>query len=201
MTPQLKFTVDNNFVGLVVDQAANRPIGTAFTFLQPHWAVTAKHVVMLNGVARQNLHVLFAEGVSCPAQVLHVHPVVDLAVLSVPGSPCKVPLFPAHHKFAGSDGLIAAGYTPSKTVEQHGLTIVVNNVPVFVMEQRERPEGVEELVVFEVDFAESGHSGGPVLGLGGGVVGVVIELFERDAVRRVRATAIEPLLRELTFGG
>ncbi len=46
MSPGLTFTIDKSSVAIVVDQDDARPIGTAFIFIQPHWAVTAKHVVL-----------------------------------------------------------------------------------------------------------------------------------------------------------
>jgi Trypsin-like peptidase domain len=194
----LQFTLDENFAALVIDRTADQCIGTAFAFLQPYWAVTAKHVVMQNCALRENLGLLFKKG-TCSCSLLYAHPTIDLAVLLVAGCPCNIPLFPAHHKFAGAGGLVTVGYRPSKNTKEYGRTIEVNHVATFDTEQRDRPDGREELVIFQADFAEGGHSGGPVLGVGGGVVGVVIEYFDSGKGWRVRATAIEPLLRKLTF--
>jgi len=196
----LTFTLDKNFAALVFDRDEGRYIGTAFVFLQPHWAVTAKHVVFRDGLPRRNLGLSFAEKVDCRAELMFAHPTVDLAVLKFSESPCKVPLYPAHHAFAGSNGLISVGYKPSRNTQEKGPAVEVNSVPIFAVEKRELPDGeVEELVVFDGDFVEGGHSGGPVLGTGGGVVGVVIERSENEGEKRVRATSIEPLLRDLTF--
>src|ERR1700674_1724733 len=116
MSPGLTFTIDKSSVAIIVDQDDIRPIGTAFIFIQPHWAVTAKHVVLREGVPRENLQLLLTSNLKFPAKLLYAHPSIDLAVLSVPDCPCKFPLFPAHHGFSGSDGLATAGYAPSKTV-------------------------------------------------------------------------------------
>jgi hypothetical protein len=129
-----------------------------------------------------------------PAELLYAHLAVDLAVLRVSHSPCRVPMFPAHHGFAGQNGLIVAGYAPSLTGSK-GRSVLVNSIKSFQMETRERTNGNEELVIFQAGLSESGFSGGPVLGSGGGVVGVVIESWESGG----RATVVEPLLRQLTF--
>jgi hypothetical protein len=73
--------------------------------------------------------------------------------------------------------------------------IIFNLVPSFTTERRERSDGQEDLVVFESTLSESGHSGGPVFGSGGGVVGVIIENWETGS----RATSLVPLLRDLVF--
>lgn len=198
MTAELTFKIDGNALALVIDQDEKRPIGTAFVFIQPYWAVTAKHVVIKQGVARVNLQLLFRDRSGVPATILYVHPSLDLAVLLVPESPCKIPLFPGHHTFSGSNGLVVAGYKPSQNTLQ-GLTVEVNRITSFSMECRERIDGTEDLVVFDSSFAESGHSGGPVFGSGGGVVGVVIQQFTGDGGPRARATAIGPLLSQLVF--
>ena len=194
----LKFTIAKNSLALVIDRDDKRTIGTAFVFLQPHWVVTAKHVVLQEDGTARSIELQFLDTnlpANPPATLLYAHPTVDLAVLSVPGSPCKSPLFPAHHALAGLDGLVVAGYAPSLT-SGISRSIFVNYVPSFETELRERVDGNEEVVVFQSNFTEPGHSGGPVFGAGGGVAGVVIE---RSETGRSRATSLAPLLQQLRF--
>ena len=40
---------------------------------------------------------------------------------------------------------------------------------------RERDDGLEWVLRFKSEFVEGGHSGGPVLAIGGGVVAVITE--------------------------
>jgi hypothetical protein len=64
--------------------------------------------------------------------------------------------------------------------------MLVNHVPAFTVEVREREGLNEELVVFNAPRSEGGHSGGPIMGEGGGVVGVVIQNYvENGTLRRV----------------
>jgi S1-C subfamily serine protease len=195
MSSGLLFTIDKNSIALIIDEDESQPIGTAFIFIQPYWAVTAKHVVLRDGEPRENLQLMFTSNLKIPVKLLYAHPSVDLAVLSIPDCPCKFPLFPAHHGFGGSEGLATAGYAPSKTVG-NSYSIVVNYVPSFSTERRERSDGYEDVVIFDSNFTEGGHSGGPVFGSGGGVVGVILEQYETG---KTHATALAPLLQQLTF--
>jgi hypothetical protein len=146
MSGGITFSIDQHSVALVIDRDEGRPIGTAFIFIQPCWAVTAKHVVVSNGVPRSNLELLFVGNARAVAHLLYAHPSIDLAVLSVSGSPCERPLFPGHHSLAGSNGLVTAGYTPSKNSPQTGLAMVVNSIPAFSSERRDRLDGNEDLI-------------------------------------------------------
>ena len=196
----LKFTIDNCTLCLIYDAALSRVIGTGFTFLKPEWVVTARHVVVEDGAPRRSLMVTREQ--SFHAQVLFSDPAVDLAVLELSDrGACKVPLFPSHERFAGGQGLICCGYAPSRSSPADGrYELFVNSVPEYEREVRSRSDLEEELVIFKAPFAEGGHSGGPVFGEGGGVVGAIIELFQREGVEFARATSILPLLRHLTFG-
>jgi S1-C subfamily serine protease len=194
MAEGLKFALQKDALALVIDQAQQKPIGTAFVFIQTHWVVTARHVVIQDGIPRRSLELFFSSKKNVPAKVLYAHPTLDLAVLEFRGGPCDAPLFPSHHQFSGSKGLITAGYARTK-----GLVIEVNRIDSFDTERRDRVDGSEELIVFDAPFADGGHSGGPVFGEGAGVVGAVIEDFPVENGRRARATSLRPLLRQLEF--
>jgi hypothetical protein len=108
------FTIDARAVGLVKDLILDKVIGTTFSFVKPNWYVTAKHVIFDYGQIRERLVVLIDKEPPIHAQVLFVHPELDLAVLELERAVCEKPLFPSHHAFAGTTGLLAAGYAPSK---------------------------------------------------------------------------------------
>jgi hypothetical protein len=62
-------------------------------------------------------------------------------------------------------------------------------------EPRERHDGTEWVIRFDDPHCQPGHSGGPVLGMGGGVVAVITEGGEGW----FRATEIQSLLPYVTF--
>jgi hypothetical protein len=193
------FTIDARAVGLVQDVATGRAIGTAFSFIRPRWYVTAKHVVVDYGEVRERLAVLRDQEPPTQARVLFLHPELDLAVLDLCRPSCERPLFPGHHAFAVTNGLLAAGYAPSKTDPNGGPVVYLTKIPTFEVQIRERPTFSEETVVFAASESEGGHSGGPVFGPGGGVVGAIIEHYREGETLMARATSIIPLLESLTF--
>ena len=73
-----------------------------------------------------------------------------------------------------------------------------NYVQSYAREERLRGAN-EDLVVFEAPYAEPRHSGGPVLGDGGNVVGVVVESFVAEGKTFARATGLHPLVAMLDF--
>jgi len=200
MPKRLTFSIDRDSLAVIIDleKKTKRQIGTAFVFIQSHWVVTAKHVVIRDGIARPNLALMFPSGAKSEAIVLYKHPLIDLAVLLVRQPPRTVPLFPGHHTFASSDGLIVAGYTPSKNTET-GPTIEFNRIDSFLPLTRERTEGNEDIIEYDAPFGEGGNSGGPVFGTNGVVVGAVIDEFPENGVRRARATSLDGLVRQLHF--
>lgn len=74
---------------------------------------------------------------------------------------------------------------------------MVNEVEVanYKCERRERDEGVEYVLSFKSEYGEGGHSGGPVLGTGGGVVAVITE----GHPGWLRATEIGAVLTSLSI--
>jgi S1-C subfamily serine protease len=195
----ITISIDSNAVSLVLDGAVRKPLGTGFSFIRPNWIVTAKHVVITDGRPRDQLLIGPSNNQpSIPARVLYTHPWVDLAVLEIEKNLCEHPLYPAHHAFAGSRGLICAGFAPSKSTPEAGV-MLVNHVPAFTVEVRERQGLDEELVVFDAPYSEGGHSGGPIFGEGGGVVGVVIQNYLENGTLKARGTSLAPLIAELRF--
>jgi hypothetical protein len=197
----ITFTIHESAIGLVRDESLDKPIGTAFSFLRPHWFVTAKHVVMEYGEPRRSLTVAPNKLHAVAARVLFAHPEVDLAVLEVEQPICDRPLYPGHHALAGAKGLVFAGYAPSKPQASGGPSIYVNEIPTFRVQVRERRTFDEDTILFAAPDSEGGHSGGPVFGEGGGVVGAIINRFHDGAGFFAQATSLAPLLASLRFEG
>ena len=156
------------------------------------------HVVLQDGLHRENMCAVFGDQkIEISAKIIYLHKEVDLAVLELSKIICRRPLASGHASIAGSKGLFCIGYSPTIT-QRHGQpSLYVNDVPNFKYEKRERNFGVEELIVFEAPYAEGGHSGGPILGDGGSVVGVIIESISNNNKIHLRATSVAPLLDEL----
>lgn len=196
---QLTFTIDRGAVVLVWDNSLHKPIGTGFALLRPDWIVTAKHVVIHQGLPRNSLSVQYARGGFAKARVHIVHPEIDVALIQVDDARlCEVPLFPSYEGHVGGNGLLAVGYKPSLNHENH-FGVEVNLITDFTMEHRCRSSSDEDVIVFDAPFIERGHSGGPLLGEGGGVVGLVLETFDGPSCQRARATSIRSLIGALDF--
>ena len=195
----LTFTIDQDAITLVMESGLGRPLGTGFSFIKPSWIATAKHVVLFNGLPRQDLGVAALGKPAIKGRVLFAHPQVDLAVLETESAVCMRPLFPSHHSLAGAGGLVCAGYAPSKTAEHGAYVVFVNEIPRFDVELRERDGLNEDLVVFDAEFSEGGHSGGPIFGSGGGVVGAIVESFRQESRLLARGTSLLPIVHYLGF--
>lgn len=195
------FTIDQNAIALVRDEMLGKHIGTGFSFIQPNWFVTAKHVVMDYGEPRRHLTILAnkSKSGSTDVQLLFAHPEVDLAVVESSIPICKRPLFPAHHALAGADGLVFAGYAPSKPQPNGMPSIYVNQIPRFEVQLRGRSNFEEETILFAAPDSEGGHSGGPIFGAGGGVVGAIIDHFHDGHQLIARGTSLVPLISSLGF--
>jgi hypothetical protein len=191
--------IDPSAVSIIVDQDARKPLGTGFYFLQQRFFVTAKHVVVDDhtGETRPNL-VLMQNAPNYPrAKPIFLHPSLDLAVLEVNNPQCTVPLYPSDQRIVGHHGLRYWGYAPTKSDKKnHNYVVAVVDIPTYECEPpRERDDGIEWILRFDSDLSEGGHSGGPVLGAGGGVVAVMIE----GHTGWLRATEIRALLSYATL--
>jgi hypothetical protein len=148
---------------------------------------------------RQNLLVLALGGGQFYSVVEFAHPELDLAILYCPDLDVRRPLYPGHERFVAGSGLFTLGYTPSLSSIPGDGNVLVNVLESYVRSDRERRGCVEEIIDFPAPWLEGGHSGGPVLGEGGTVVGVVIDGYDGEPGYRGRATAIHPLLMFLRF--
>jgi hypothetical protein len=137
-------------------------------------------------------------GPAYPRPKIHLlHPTLDLAVLEIDRPACDVPLFPSHERFTGQHGLRYWGYSPGRS-NPAALTyvVVVIDIPSYTLEEpKERDDGVEHVLRFDSPSSEFGHSGGPVLGIGGGVIAVIVEGHDGW----VRATSVQALLPFIQF--
>jgi hypothetical protein len=189
-------------VSILVDEDIHKPLGTGFYFLQRHFFVTAKHVVEYRdtGTPRPNL-VLVQNAPHYPkAEVVFRHPTLDLAVLRIHQPGCKTPLYPSDQHLAGKGGLRYWGYAPSLShPDRNFYGVLVGGPAEYINEPtRQRAEGTERLLRFEGLPYEPGHSGGPVIGTWGGVVGVIIE-GDNENGSWFRATEISALLPYISF--
>jgi hypothetical protein len=198
--PSFYADIDPSAVSIIVDHdPPHRPLGTGFYFLQPHFFVTAKHVVVdeSTGVARPNL-VLMQSGPDYPKlTVKFLHPTLDVAVLLVDHPACTTPLYPSDQRIAGHQGLRYWGYAPNLSNKQnHRYIVAVVEIPTYESElPRERDDGIEWVIRFKSHAWEQGNSGGPVLGLGGGVVAIITQGYDDW----ISATEIRALLPFMTM--
>lgn len=190
------FSIEGYQICLICDADEQKPqLGTGFLFLRLDWIVTAKHVVMEDGLIRKNLYAEFPT--NKPNQVrltvIAVHPENDIALLKIVDipSPCRKPLFPGYDDLSVSKGLICCGYTPS-----NGKTITISLARVYDKSIRERKNS-ETILEFESKGIEGGSSGGPIFGDGGVVLGLLINIFtneEQPGKQFARATSIHNLM-------
>lgn len=188
--------VGHDSFAIVKDLNCNKLLGTASVFIRRNWLLTAKHVVLCEGLPRENICAIFGAK-EIPARVIYFHKEVDLAVLELSETICRYPLASGYASLTGSKGLFCIGYSPTKTELHKRPSLYVNDVSSFEHEARERDFGIEELIIFEAPYSEGGHSGGPILGEGGSIVGVTIQNFRQNDKIYVRATSTAPLVDQL----
>jgi hypothetical protein len=171
--------VDPSAISILVDKDLPKPLGTGFHFLLTRFFFTAKPVIECRetGHLRRNL-VLMQDGPNYPrCQSIFRYPSLDLVVLTVDRPRFGVPLYPSDQRLSGWHGLQYWGYVPALSDRRdHRYVVAVVNIPSYECEPpRERADGVEWMLRFDSDFSEGGHSEGPVVGAGGGVVAVITE--------------------------
>jgi hypothetical protein len=159
--------------------------------------VTAKHVVESDGFPREHLLICPLGTASHRAKLIYAHPLLDLALVQCEGFRVETPLFPSYERFTGKGGLICLGFAPSLGRDDRKSHMFVNRIEAYDREVRAREGLDEEMIMFDAPFMEGGHSGGPTLGEGGGVVAVTIEGYGSDRGFRGRATAIHPIMDRL----
>jgi len=185
-------------------------MGTGFVFLQRNWLVTAKHVVWDDTLQtlRNDLFVQSTDPKTkaniVSAIKFYLHPEYDLAVLELSEPICERPLYPAHQAAEEHDNLFAIGFSPSSSaVERINFSVI--KIRSFETEYRERDLGTEELIEFELEGAEGGNSGGPILGDGAGIVAVIGHGVQPrnnengSTTSKVRATGIQTIVDSLNF--
>lgn len=192
-------TIDSRCICVIYDLIEKKSLATCFAFLQKKWFVTAKHVVVKDGAARQNLQLIFLNGTRRNCYVSHTHLTLDLALLiQIDETVCERPLMPGHHDLTNKEGLYCLGYKPSISIGTGFSKIEVNHIPQYEIEERERDK-IEKLLHFEAPFSEGGNSGGPILGSGGAVIGVIIENYQNGDSYFCRATYIDTILDNIKF--
>lgn len=195
----MEVTIDKQSLCIIIDQDINKAIGTGFCFLKDNWIITAAHVVIKDGLPRQNLVVSFLDIPSIPVQVVATHPDLDIAILEYFGEViCKRPLMPGYHEFGQSKTLLMTGYSPSSS-EGKNLTVRVEKIENFEVEIRSREED-EITIHFLAEKSEGGNSGGAIIGEGGNVVAIAINTYFQDDQKYCVATSIRSILKNITLG-
>ena len=194
----MSIIINDKSICIVWDDDDKKNIGTAFSFLNLRWFITAKHVAIKDGLPRENIKLSFLGGKNTKCSVVAIHPELDLALLEHQGEPiCEKPLMPGHHNYLNHEGLFYIGYSP-KLSEGNNSSAEVNHIQNYTVEHRER-SNVETLLHFPAKYAEGGNSGGPILGTGGAVVAVIIEKYTSEDITYCRATDINVLLEGLAY--
>jgi hypothetical protein len=172
-------------------------IGTGFVFLSPRYIITAKHVVEEDGLPKEDLAAIFLN--LCgeyPLKVVFLHPELDIAILENSHIICKEPLNYTLKTLSESECFFTIGYKPSESNKTEGV-MEVNQITNFKVEHRERSSEVEQSLVFEGDYLEGGHSGGPVFSDDGKVIALIIEGVSSGISGR--ATPIAPIVECFTY--
>lgn len=185
-------------------------IGSGCVFMRRNLVLTAKHVVEDRPSLDSPIRV--ANGLKDGVELVSVnvteywcHPDIDIALLKLTDhgtDRLKVshPLFPSHFSFNDRVGFAAVGYDRASSDPQSQLWVnKVHHVSKFSTVQRNRASSDEYCIEFDAPWIAGGYSGGPLLSEGGGVIGVIIQVYESveetgggKPSGRGRATSIYP---------
>lgn len=188
---------------------SSRPIGTGSFFLRRDVVLTAKHVVEESNHEQHplSIRVISNDGKKIGAKPVEYwsHPHIDIALVRVEAEEGQLPdqpLYPAHHSLNARFGAVLVGFSPSSS-DPSNLQWVVKayRVEAYSHEVRERTDSSETVIEFDAPFMEGGNSGGPLLSLGGGVIGVTSGFFSAqqessvsNGPKRGRATSVYPAI-------
>jgi len=219
MSRGLEFSVNPNVFCLIFSENENDqfvPIGSGCFFMKHNLVLTAKHVVEDRKSPNSNLKI--ANGLKSGNQLLNVdvtdcwsHPDIDISLLHIQDDQVGQlevthPLFPSHYSYTTTNGFAVAGYdAPSSNTDQYSWKIMFHHVKHFNESQRSRTSSNEFCLEFKAPWIHAGYSGAPILGEGGGVIGVVTQAF--NAVEEsttnsnkghARATSVYPVVESFS---
>jgi|GEM_PF-2904006 len=187
-------------------------VGSGCIFMRRDLVLTAKHVVEDRPFSDSPMRAVNGskdgdELISADVTAYWCHPDIDIALLKLTHEGSirlggHRPLFPSHFSLNDRLGVAAVGYDRALSNPDAGVWVnKVHHVSEFTSVERNRASSDEFCLEFEAPWVAGGYSGGPLLGEGGGVIGVIIQVYESvegtGAGRvsgRGRATSIYPAL-------
>ncbi len=185
-------------------------IGSGCIFMRRDLVLTAKHVVEDRPSSDSPMRAANgskdgSEIISADVEAYWCHPDIDIALLKLtPEGASQLggsrPLYPSHFSLNDRLGVAAVGYDKASSNPDAGLWVnKVHHLSEFTSVERNRTSSDEFCLEFEAPWVAGGYSGGPLIGEGGGVIGVIIQVYESvvgtDAGKpggRGRATSIYP---------
>lgn len=184
---------------IICDEEETSPLATGFLFMKKNWMVTAKHVVIKDGLARQKIYAIFVsttkEIIYAKLKVIAIHDESDIAILEILDNLNEFthPLYPGHEELSSKKGLIYCGYDSSFK------SLRMEYVDNFVRDSRFRNH--EEIIIeFSSNHVTGGYSGGPIFGDGGVVLGLMINEFydsQSPDKKFARAISINTLMQAI----
>ncbi len=179
-------------VGLIYEASNPRPIASGFVFENTRFVVTARHVLFDEKTGRQR-ELYFAPvkglGENDPIPHLRLRPhrdfkAEDIAVLTIEGqNPCKEPLVRGDFSSLQIGQSVLYGGLDLRETRRVTFTLAAHQVRRITQEN-----GLRYLEI--VGIAIKGYSGGPVIGEGNRVIGVVLKGITSSHLRMSVFTAI-----------